>query len=244
MAHYGLKVLDKDELDCTATEALRLLVAAKRPTDISEKLLKRFAAHVRKLTPTEFATRFIDPIEGAINADAPDSLRQDLSQSVIDSGYANSAEAETALALLIAHVFHLLTQRGAKKLVSGDIHRILKEAAIPERDKRVLEFLEVFASHTSSQLPAIESKTDNVLAEVRTGFQMALTNLLPRVEDIRVQQFLGVIPIADEPATLEPSLIRRDGFVRDVQQTVTRDHACVLLGPVGMGKNDGSGAAN
>lgn len=227
------------ELDAAANRVVEqqahgLFLSARQPEYINDKLWQRFQLHISGLTPEQFGAAFISRIEWATGSDDVPTLRAQLQVDAVSLGLSTEPEAAVLVDVLIAHVFHLLTAPGTKRLVAEDLRRVTAQT-LAGRDRLLIDLLETFAQSTFEQLTRIEQTSVQTLGKV-DEMNSALQTLLQAVHGARAQPLDLIVRTVDEPPHLPALLTERTRLVEEIESRLQESAVTAVNGAAGMGK--------
>src|SRR5690606_15377722 len=119
----------------------QILLAGKRPTDVTADSWKAWRKFVRSAAPDEFLG-FIRQVEIATGEASPDSLAPAIQHLLLDHGHAADEEAaERLYHILFVAVFKRLTAPGRKVLTREDLLAEAAGVGVGSSDERLLATL-------------------------------------------------------------------------------------------------------
>lgn len=231
--------LGADETQAFIVALKDLVALSSCPQDLQESVFLRLQEYIATVDPQTLIDKFIRRFEWATGLPDAPQLRSQIQSLLVRQPRAHQeGEARLLADLLTAHVFHLLTRSGEKRLTVEDLERLLLEKSITELDRRILTRLINIVEQAAAYFPEISSQIESVLHGVAAlqGIPAQLGQLAQHVSGIQTQ-FLPVhLPLPDELPICPPIFTKRGKLVGDLLRKLSGVTSLNITGAVGMGK--------
>jgi hypothetical protein len=229
----------QDNLASALAATRDLLTSPNAPTSVPQPTWDDFQAFVRDAAPPDFAA-FIDACEWSPKHSAAGDYEEQLKAKLVALRIAPELGAAMSLYdRLMAFVFHVLTQRGAKRLTQEALFEqvALWRAGVPlspEDDRRVRELREIVRV-LETRMVVMESAVSEL--QSLTAGSAAMIDTLARQQGISAAvQYVARVVALDEPPQVERASSRQ-ATVSEVLRRRGDASWVALHGVSGIGKS-------
>lgn len=228
--------LTPGEISDFASSLKGLVANARPPDDLPESVFRALQQHVASAAPEALTKDLVQRFEWATQTPQMADMRVGIHQLLIRQGRVQGVDDAALVAeVLVARVFHILTQRGDKRLVADDLATSIKQASITELDRALVRKLASCAERAETYLRDLSLR----VSTISTDLGQLRADLFPQLAGVQ-NQLAGIVPTRLEPPDEPPLRPRifasRAEIIREFSDCLRHASWLNLHGASGMGK--------